>query len=116
MPCINPSLRKYDWAYHRTRRDGITLVMHLTPEELREAITQFVDHYNGLRLHEALNNVTPDDVWYGRREKILARRRALEVKTLLARRYYNRGLTPPRTSGAEAPQPVASSTLQSVPF
>jgi len=102
--------------YHRTLKDEVTLVVHLTPEELREAITQFVDHYNRLRLHEALNNVTPDDVWFGRREEILARRRALKVKTLLARRYYNRGLTQPRTSGVETPEPVASSAPESVPF
>lgn len=102
--------------YHRTLKEEVTLVVHLSSDELRAAITQFVDYYNRLRLHEALNNVTPDDVWYGRREEILARRKALQVKTLLARRYYNRGITQERKSGAETPETVASSTPDSVPF
>lgn len=102
--------------YHRTLKDEVTLVVHLSPDELRAAIAQFIDYYNRLRLHEALKNVTPDDVWYGRREAILARRKALKVKTLLARRYYNRGLTQQSASGVETPETVASSTPDSVPF
>jgi transposase InsO family protein len=102
--------------YHRTLKDEVTLVVHLSPEELKLAIAQFVDYYNRLRLHEALKNVTPDDVWFGRREEILARRRALKVKTVLARRYYNRGISQDRRSGAETPETVASSTRDFVPF
>lgn len=62
------------------------------------------------RHHGALRNLIPDEVWYGRREAILARRRALKMKTLLARRYCSRGLTQQRTSGVEAPGTVASAT------
>ena len=102
--------------YHRTLKDEVTLVVHLSPDELRAAIAQFVDYYNRLRLHEALNNVTPDDVWFGRREDILARRRALRVRTLLARRYYNRGIIQDGRSGVETPETVASSTRDLVPF
>ena len=91
-------------------------MLGLSPDELRAAIARFVEYYNRLRLREALKDVTPDDVWCGRREEILTRRRLLKVKTLLARRYYNRGLTQPRTSGVETPEPVASSTPESVAF
>ncbi|GGN13663.1 hypothetical protein GCM10010967_57260 [Dyadobacter beijingensis] len=33
------------------------------PDQLREAIGQFVDRYNNQRYHESLNNLTPADVY-----------------------------------------------------
>lgn len=71
---------------HRTIKDQVTLVVHMSPEWLRDAIGGFVDYYNRERYHEALKNVTPDDVYHGRREAILARRKALQVRTFVARR------------------------------
>ncbi len=50
------------------------------------------------------------------REEILARRRALQVKTLLARRHYNRGITQDDRSGAETLETVASLARHFVPF
>ena len=76
----------------RTIKDVVELIAHMSPDELRRAIGEFVDYYNRERYHEALGNVTPDDVYYGRREAILARRRALQIRTLVARREKNRKL------------------------
>jgi hypothetical protein len=77
---------------HRTVKDGVTLVVHMSPGELAGAIARFVVYYNWERYHEALHNVTPDDVWFGRREEILARRKALQIRALIARRERYRRL------------------------
>ena len=72
------------------------------PSELREAIETFVEYYNNRRYHEALGNVTPADVYYGRRDQILARRKEAKQKTLQARHENNRKLRElDRTKSAE---------------
>jgi transposase InsO family protein len=44
------------------------------PWELERAIAERVDHYNHERYHESLDNVTPADVYVGRRNDILDQR------------------------------------------
>lgn len=48
-----------------------------------------VDYHNHHCYHEALDNITPADVYYGRREEVLARRKEVKEQSLAARRTAN---------------------------
>ena len=85
--------------YHRSCKEQISFMIWEYPDELRQEIARFVTYYNTGRYHEALGNVTPDDVYYGRQEAILERRKILKRKTVLRRKEVNR--TIPRPPGAE---------------
>jgi putative transposase len=72
--------------YHRSMKNVVKLDNYYCPEELNEALTTFVHYYNHYRYHESLDNVTPADVYFGRREQILARREKIKQQTLKTRR------------------------------
>ena len=52
--------------YHRTMKNVVKLRNYDMPWELEEEIGRFVQHYNHKRVHEALDNLTPADVYEGR--------------------------------------------------
>lgn len=72
--------------YHRSMKNVVKLDNYYCPDELKEAIDQFVLYYNHQRYHEALDNVTPADVYYGRQEEILKRRELIKQKSIKLRR------------------------------
>ena len=79
--------------YHRSMKNILLLENYYSPSELEHQIGLFVDHYNNHRYHEALNNVTPADVYYGRDSKVLQRRVQVKRRTMLMRRRQNCGLS-----------------------
>lgn len=64
----------------------VKLDNYYCPDELKEAIHQFVEYYNHFRYHESLENVTPADVYIGRQETILKGRRQIKLRTITQRR------------------------------
>jgi putative transposase len=78
--------------YHQTLKGEINQIPCEMPSELKEAIEKLVEYYNDRRYHEALGNVTPADVYYGRREQILAQRKEAKQKTLQVRLKHNHNM------------------------
>jgi putative transposase len=75
--------------YHRSMKNVVRLENHYNPWELERAVARFVAHYNHERLHEALGNVTPDDMYHGRQREILTRRAKIKRLTLERRKKEN---------------------------
>lgn len=75
--------------FNRSAKDKILLHIWETPSELKTEIERFVSWYNSYRYHEALGNVTPDDVYYGRKESIKKKRIETKFKTIIERKSFN---------------------------
>jgi len=75
--------------YHRSMKNILLLENYYNPSELEDQIELFVDYYNNYRYHEALDNITPTDVYNGRRWEILTSREQIKKKTLRLRRMQN---------------------------
>jgi len=73
--------------YHRSMKNVVKLAHYYCPEELEEALERFVQHYNHQHYHESLCNDTPADMYWGRQEQILQRRK--KVKVQHPGRFYN---------------------------
>jgi putative transposase len=76
--------------YHRSLKGEIRQLPYDMPSELEKAIDAFIEYYNYRRYHEGLGDVTPYDVYTGRRLEILSKRKEAKSRTLVERRDYNR--------------------------
>ncbi len=65
--------------YHRTMKNVVKLNHFYHPEELVEALEKFVENYNNKRYHESLKNLPPADVYFGRSEQILEKKKTNKI-------------------------------------
>jgi transposase InsO family protein len=77
--------------YHRSLKNVVNLQHYYLPGELEREIEHFVDHYNNHRYHESLDNLTPADIYCGRRRERLNVRDIIKRETMKLRKAYNLG-------------------------
>jgi putative transposase len=77
--------------WHQTLKNRILLENYYLPGDLEAQIDAFVDHYNNHRYHEAIANLTPSDVYFGRGNAILLERERIKRQTIQIRRLIHRG-------------------------
>src|SRR5271170_5786250 len=77
--------------WHQTLKNRILLENYYLPGDLETQIAAFVAHYNHLRYHEAIANLTPADVYFGRGQTILLERERIKRQTIQNRRLMHRG-------------------------
>ena len=77
--------------YHLSMKSVVKQNVYYFPEELEQAVAQYVHHYNYERYHESLSNTTPADVYFGKANRIIERRNKIKQQTLKDRklRYYS---------------------------
>jgi transposase InsO family protein len=72
--------------YHRTMKNVVKLENYYFPWELESALSDFVAYYNNERYHEALDNVTPADAYFGRSYEIVSEREKIKQRTMRKRK------------------------------
>ena len=76
--------------WHQTLKNRILLDNYYLPGDLERQIGAFVEHYNHVRYHESIKNLTPAAVYFGRAETILAERKRIKLATIANRRLQHR--------------------------
>ena len=90
--------------FHETLKARMNLLVYTSPDELGRTMQDFIEYCNYRRYHEAIGNVTPADVYYGRREKILRRRAEQKQRTIEQRLRYNLGRWNQELTGELSPK------------
>ncbi len=78
---MHPHTQRKIERYHRTMKNVVKLDNYYCPEELIRALEKFVRMYNNEIYHESLQNLTPADVYYGRGDAILNKRRRIKQES-----------------------------------
>lgn len=78
--------------YHRSMKNLILLDHYYSPSELEERIREWINYYNNHRYHEAIDNITPRDKYFGRDKEILKNRMKIKKQTIQERKKINKML------------------------
>ena len=85
--------------YHRSLKNVLLLDNYYCPDDLKAEIEAFVSYYNHQRYHEALDNVTPADVYFGHAAKIISERQRIKERTMkLRRKSYRKQIATMKTA------------------
>ena len=76
--------------WHQTLKNRILLDNYYLPGDLERQIGAFVEHYNHVRYHESIDNLTPADVYVGRADAIIAEHQHIKRATIANRRLQHR--------------------------
>jgi len=79
---LHPQTQGKIERYHRSMKNIIKLNPYYTPNQLEKALETFVQYYNFNRYHEAINNLTPAQVYFGKENAIIKQRNIIKMKTL----------------------------------
>ncbi len=72
--------------YHRSMKNLLLLEHYYLPQELEARIEEWVNYYNYHRYHESLDNLTPADVYSGRKGEKLQERKKVKQQTIIKRK------------------------------
>ena len=75
--------------WHQTLKNRILLENYYLPGDLEAQIGAFVADYNHRRDHQSIDNLTPADVYFGRRQTFLAERERIKRQTIADRRLQH---------------------------
>ena len=75
--------------FYGSIKNVIRLRNFFYPRVLERAISEFVDYYNQYRYHEAQDNMTPADVYFGRVEEVKSRLEQIKEAAMRQRRELN---------------------------
>lgn len=75
--------------WHKSLKMNVYVHNYNRLDELKKNVGIFISYYNKKRYHESLGNVTPDDVFYGRRAEIVSRRSSKKIFTMMNRKEVN---------------------------
>ena len=86
---LHPQIQDKIERYHRSMMYVVKLDNYFSPGQLESKMKKFVIYYNHKRYHEALNNLTPADVYFGKAERKFKARQKVKQRTLKQRKIQN---------------------------